>query len=142
MKMKNNPLEGDNGWGPGPFNVSPPSPEFHLGGTIDEGQRPREENAVMASIQENLQGLLQGMSELRQDFDTKVKYDESKERIIETLHRELLGHQEGLHFRILKPIFIDLIAMHDDLDKQMEYIAQTNSSFSKEMLPRLKGFQE
>src|SRR5258708_17487380 len=67
-----------------------------------------------------LQQLLHDMQNLRQDFDTKIKYDESKERQVDSLHQELQGYREGLHFKILKPVFIDLIAMHDDLDKLIE----------------------
>lgn len=73
-----------------------------------------------SQVQENTQGtqsLLIEMRALRQDFETKVKYDESKERLIESLHRELQVYREGLHFRVLRPVFNDLITLHDDIGK-------------------------
>jgi molecular chaperone GrpE len=63
--------------------------------------------------------LLEEMQHLRRDFDTKVKYDESKERQIALLHDEL-QHRDDLHFRILRPIFMDLIALYDDISKMLD----------------------
>src|SRR5437667_6699347 len=70
-----------------------------------------------AKIAKDVQLLVDEMQSLRHDFDTKVKYDESKERQIDSLHRELQAYREGFHFKILRPLFIDLIAVHDDLGK-------------------------
>lgn len=63
--------------------------------------------------------LLEEMRQLRRDFDTKVKYDESKERQIMLLHNEL-QHRENLHFNILRPVLIDLIALYDDISKMLD----------------------
>ena len=70
-----------------------------------------------SEIIQRLDTLLAEMHSLRQDFDTKVKYDESKERLTDTLHLELQAYREGLHFKILRPLFLDLIAMYDDLGR-------------------------
>jgi len=64
--------------------------------------------------------LLKEIRQLGQDFDTKIKYDESKERLIESLHRELQTYREGLHFRVLRPVFTDLITMYDDIGKLLD----------------------
>jgi molecular chaperone GrpE len=97
---------------------------------------------LMQGIAHDMQNLLEEMVNIRRDFETKVMYDESKERVIETLHRELQEHREGLHFRILKPIFIDLIAMYDDLDKQIEHMNHKDNPLAKDMQQKLKLFQE
>ncbi len=89
------------------------------------------------------QSLLTEMQELRQDFNTKIKYDETKERQLDTLHKELQTYREGLHFKILRPLFIDLIAMHDDLDKLMEGFASTEATPElARMIENLRSFQE
>lgn len=74
-------------------------------------------------VDQTTQLLLKEMQNLRQDFDAKVKYDQSKERLIETLHRELQTYQEGLHFRVLRPVFTDLITLYDDVSKIIESIS-------------------
>lgn len=87
--------------------------------------------------------LLEEMQSLRQDFETKVKYDESKERLIDTLHKELQAYREDLHFKILRPVFIDLISMYDDFAKVIDALCKKapDSSADQEM-QNLQSFQE
>ncbi len=54
---------------------------------------------AIEEVTRSLQLLMVEMQRLREDFDTKVKYDESKERLIDSLHRELQVYREGLHFK-------------------------------------------
>lgn len=90
-----------------------------------------------------LELLLEEMHALREDFDTKVKYDESKERLIDSLHKELQIYREGLHFKLLRPLFMDLIAMHDDLGKLIDaaLFGQINNSI-EQSIKNLRSFQE
>ena len=87
--------------------------------------------------------LLAEMHSLRHDFDTKVKYDESKERLIDTLHLELQAYREGLHFKTLRPLFLDLIAMYDDLGKVVDDMqAKDSNSFLHQIIQNFSSFQE
>lgn len=85
--------------------------------------------------------LLKEMQNLRQDFDAKVKYDQSKERLIETLHRELQTYQEGLHFRVLRPVFTDLMTLYDDISKLVEGISASGNDVTA-VIDRMVIFQE
>ena len=97
----------------------------------------------VAAIAQHLRSLLTEMQSLRQDFDTKVKYDESKEHLIDTLHRELQAYREGLHFRILRPLFLDLITMYDDLGKIVDALQAKNSDSSpQQVIQNFASFQE
>ena len=94
-------------------------------------------------ITRSLQLLTTEMQRLREGFDTKVKYDESKERLIDSLHRELQVYREGLHFKILRPLFIDLIAMYDDLGKLIDtMLAKDPTVASNQAIQNLGSFQE
>jgi molecular chaperone GrpE len=86
--------------------------------------------------------LLAEMQRLRQDFETKVKYDESKERLIDALHKELQSYREGLHFKILRPILIDLIAMYDDLSKVVDALSTKSSESTSLEIQNLQSFQD
>ena len=98
---------------------------------------------AIEEVTRSLQLVMAEMQRRREDFDTKVKYDESKERLIDSLHRELQVYREGLHFKILKPIFIDLIAMYDDLGKLIDaMLAKDLASASTQMVQNLESFQE
>jgi len=138
--MENNPLERDNGQVQEPFDTVVPLSEPHASDALGESNSPKEEVSVTASIQESLlQELLKGMAGLRQDFDVKVKYDESKERLITNLHKELQFYRDDLHFRVLKPMFIDLISLYDDLGTFIEGIPQDSNA---QLVRHIVMFQE
>ena len=89
-----------------------------------------------------IQLLLKEMYLLRQDFDTKVKYDEGKERMIESLHRELQTYREGLHFRLLRPMFTDLITLYDEIGKLIDNTARESNGNVEQLVNNLIVFQE
>ena len=133
------------------FNGQPQSPAMQQEETMEpilEATQPLSTNASAgaeksAEMVEMAQSLLTEMQELRQEFDTKIKYDETKERQLDTLHKELQTYREGLHFKILRPLFIDLIAMHDDLDKLIEGLSSTETEqMLARMIDNLRSFQE
>lgn len=97
----------------------------------------------LAQLLEAIQGLSIGFQNLQQGFDSKIKYDASKERVIDTLHKELQTYREGLHFQILRPIFFDLIAMHDDLGNLLKYegAEETASEAKAKLRQSLESFQ-
>src|SRR5579863_4500668 len=98
------------------------SPVNSADGAIGEAAN----GVTTGDVMQRLQMLTIEMQRLREDFETKVKYDESKERLIDSLHRELQVYREGLHFKILKPVVIDLIAMYDDLGKLIDAVLTKN----------------
>lgn len=95
-----------------------------------------------AEADPHIQLLLNEMHLLRQDFDTKVKYDESKERMIESLHRELQTYREGLHFRLLRPMFTDLITLYDEIGKLIDNMARESVGNIEQLVANLTVFQE
>lgn len=88
--------------------------------TEDSGLLVDEASSVNVRILTGLHALYAEMQDLRQDFDTKIKYDASKGQLIDSLHHELQVYREGFHFKILRPLFMDLIAMYDDLCRLIE----------------------
>ncbi len=77
-------------------------------------------SAILVKKLEDFQGALggvtEGMKRLLADFDAKIKYDQSKDRVIDTLHNELQVLRNDLVFKILQPIASDLVQFHDDMD--------------------------
>ena len=141
--MENNPLDSDNNKAQVLFNTTSALPKLNPSDTPDESNLSRADSNVMAAaIKENMQDLLKEMSELRQDFNVKVKYDESKERLITNLHKELQFYRDGFHFRILKPMFIDLISLYDDLSKFIDGFPQDSSAPNTQLIRHLVLFQE
>ena len=67
--------------------------------------------------------VLAELRELRERFDSKIRYDEVKERQIDALHEELQGHRQGLYQQIMQPVMMDLIGIYDEMAGQFAGIS-------------------
>jgi molecular chaperone GrpE (heat shock protein) len=67
--------------------------------------------------------ILAELRELHERFDSKIRYDEVKERQIDALHEELQGYRQGLYQQIMQPVLLDLIAIYDELAGQLTRVA-------------------
>jgi molecular chaperone GrpE (heat shock protein) len=61
--------------------------------------------------------LLKALDRLQESFDSKIRYDATRDRQIAELHEELQKHRRGLYGQILGPLLSDLIGLHDDISK-------------------------
>lgn len=80
---------------------------------------------------------------LERQFESKLKYDQTKDRVIDSLHQELQQYRQGLHFVLLRPVLVDLIALYDDLGQIADSSAAdaAESSAMQVMLRNLVSFQ-
>lgn len=63
--------------------------------------------------------ILSELRELREYFDSKIRYDEAKERHIEALHDELQAHRQSLYQQIMQPVLVDLVNIYDECARQV-----------------------
>lgn len=50
-------------------------------------------------------------------FQEKIRYDDSREQIIDRLHEELQEYKQNLQLKILRKLVMDIIGLHDDIGK-------------------------
>lgn len=123
-----------------------PSPPIIVGSEEGENMAVSSLSAPEVGVTE-LETVLRQMTttieSLQSAFDSKIRYDDSKQQTIDTLHQELQLHREGLHFRLLRPIFIELIDMYIDLDKLLKRDAAATPQPENEvrLLRNLESFQ-
>jgi molecular chaperone GrpE len=67
--------------------------------------------------------VLAELRELRERFESKIRYDEVKERQIDALHEELQGYRQGLYQQIMQPVVMDLISIYDEVAGQFARIS-------------------
>lgn len=99
-------------------SVDPSTPEYDIG---------------QVQILEAIQSLSGKLAALHQGFESKIKYDASKEKMVDTLHKELQSYREDLHFKILRPVIMDLISMHDDMSSLLTHAAEVNDPSESEI---------
>jgi|GEM_PF-1881632 len=90
----------------------------------------------LTEISEVISQINQNLSYLKNDFETKIKYDESKEKTITSLHNELQKHRENLHFKILRSFALDVLNLYDEINttfNQMSEVPDTLGSILQDI---------
>ena len=57
---------------------------------------------------------------LQTTFDRELRAESTRERVIDRLHAELQEYKQDLLLKIQRPIFVDLIQLHDDIGKMID----------------------
>ncbi len=61
-----------------------------------------------------------GLTDLRAIVERDRRAEETREKIVDRLHSELQHYKEDLIAKMMRPIFLDLIQLHDDLGKRAD----------------------
>ena len=79
--------------------------------------------------------------DLQLAFEREGRAEASREKVIDRLHAELQDYKQDLLLNTLRPIFIDLIQLHDDIGK-VAVIPADASNDSSRFVELMLGFQE
>ncbi len=60
------------------------------------------------------------LDSLQTTFDRELRAEATRERVIDRLHAELQEYKQDFLLKVQRPIFIDLIQLHDDIGKMIE----------------------
>ncbi len=74
-------------------------------------------------------------------FESKIKYDRHKEKIIDDLHHALQEYRQGILKKYLQRIFIDIIKIVDDIKKFTAYYQDQpeHNAISRKLLQYLES---
>ena len=98
-------------------------------------------NESLESMKEMFSSLEKSMSSLQKDFDTKIKYDKSKDSTIDSLHRELQTYREDLAFKFLRPLVFELTRITDQMRLlSAKYKEESQTSEPAEFAEELDNF--
>ncbi len=73
-----------------------------------------DSSEAMAELGEKID---QRFDELKALFQRETRAEAAREKVIDRLHAELQEYKQDLLLSTLKPVFIDLIQLHDDIGK-------------------------
>jgi len=86
------------------------------------------------------------LGELQNQFDREIRAETTREKVIDRLHAELQEYKQDLLLNVLRPVFIDLIQLHDDVGKVAVSPSGPNAGEVSEEARRfatlLEGFQQ
>ena len=74
-------------------------------------------------ILENQSKILDEINSLKKEFQSKIKYDEQKEKTITKLHDELQIYKRDLYKKLLLPMINDVIQFTNRAEKDFEFLS-------------------
>jgi molecular chaperone GrpE len=120
---------------------------------VEPGVEPFEPPAVEARPEAVLDALRalagtveRGFDALRTLFEREVRAEATRERVVDRLHAELQEYKQDLLLGTLRPVFIDLVQLHDDIGKIVDAPQTAPDTEPAESVSRLiglmRGFQQ
>jgi len=74
---------------------------------------------VLDAVQGLGERLSRRLDSLQTTFDRELRAEATRERVIDRLHAELQEYKQDFLLKVQRPIFIDLIQLHDDIGKMI-----------------------
>ncbi|WP_067452375.1 nucleotide exchange factor GrpE [Actinomadura macra] len=62
-----------------------------------------------------IESILEELRGLRKSFDSKIRYDEVREGLVQSMSDELAQYRQEFHQTLLRPVLLDLVSLYDDL---------------------------
>jgi molecular chaperone GrpE len=75
-------------------------------------------------------------------FDREIRAESSREKVVDRLHSELQEYKQDLVQSLLRPVFIDLIQLHDDIGKITDAQADGPSEASSMLVSIQQGIED
>jgi molecular chaperone GrpE len=95
----------------------PPSESISLEGY---SERPASADDLERAIATLGDRLAQRLDAIQSVLEREARAEATRERVVDRLHAELQEYKQDLLLKVQRPIFIDLIQLHDDIGKMIE----------------------
>jgi molecular chaperone GrpE len=112
-------MQGDSIASPEPERASEPL-DLRLEGTLvsEEGRGP--EPGWLDAVSRLEDRLGRRLDSIQSILERESRAEANRERVVDRLHAELQEYKQDLLLKVQRPIFIDLIQLHDDIGKMIE----------------------
>ncbi len=100
-----------------------------------------ESPGALAAIRDLGDALGKRLDALQSLFEREARAESSRERVVDRLHAELQEYKQGLLLGILRPVFVDLIQLHDDMGKMIAASGEVEGE-SGRLLGLIASFQQ
>jgi molecular chaperone GrpE len=108
--------------------------------TADGAGSALDDRRVRDALKELGEDMARRLELLRAMFERESRAEATRERVIDRLHAELQEYKQDLLLKVQRPIFVDLIQLHDDIGKMIE--ARVSSGSDPEQPAPVRGLLE
>ncbi len=78
---------------------------------------------------------------LQTRFEREVRAEATREKVVDRLHAELQEYKQDLLLNVLRPVFVDLIQLHDDIGKIVD-AQPASEGETRRLLDLMRDFQQ
>lgn len=103
--------------------------------------RPPEAPQVLDAVRDLGAALGRRLDALQAAFDREIRAEATREKVVDRLHAELQEYKQDLLLNVLRPVFIDLIQLHDDIGKIVANWGVAEGEVGR-LLDLIRGFQQ
>jgi molecular chaperone GrpE len=93
---------------------------------------------AISALGEELNRRLDGLQTL---FEREIRAEATREKVVDRLHAELQEYKQDLLLNVLRPVFVDLIQLHDDIGKMIAVQTEADGEVRR-LLDTMAGFQQ
>jgi molecular chaperone GrpE len=102
---------------------------------------PVDTARVVESVRGLGDALGRKLDQLQTVFDREIRAEATREKVVDRLHAELQEYKQDLLLRTLRPMFVDLIQLHDDIGKMVAAQCEPDGEVAR-LLEMMRGFQQ
>jgi molecular chaperone GrpE len=106
------------------------------------GAGPESGDRILEGIQALGDSLGRQLEALRVLFDREIRAEATREKVVDRLHAELQQYKQDLLLQTLRPIFIDLVQLHDDIGKIVDSPDPELTGSASRLLGLMRGLQQ
>lgn len=96
---------------------------------------------VLDAVQGVSEALGRRLDGLHALFEREIRAEATREKIVDRLHDELQEYKQDLLLKIMRPVFIDLIQLHDDVGKMIDAQGEAEGDLAR-LLALMRGIQQ
>jgi len=97
----------------------------------------------VAETKMDVQSLIAEVRRLRRCLEEKTEQEVVYERRMKSLSKEVQQYREGIYFKLLQPLFLDLINMYHDLGRLIDDTTKKGMNNTVQlMIENIESFQE
>jgi molecular chaperone GrpE len=108
---------------------------------VESSPVPPEAPEILAALRDFGTVLGKRLDGLQAAFDREIRAEATREKVVDRLHAELQEYKQDLLLNILRPVFVDLIQLHDDIGKIVANWGTPDGETGR-LLDLMSGFQQ
>ncbi len=97
---------------------------------------------IIAAISALETGFTRRLDQMQSALDRELRAESTREKVVDRLHAELQEYKNDFLLNVLRPVFVDLIQLHDDIGKIVLAQGEQAEADASRLLGLIGGFQQ